>query len=65
MRLPDGLSILDGNHRITAFCDLQMIPAGGFERRGLKKPVLEQDVWIGTHGRGETPLNLPPEIDSW
>jgi hypothetical protein len=27
MRLADGLSILDGNHRITAFCGLQEAPA--------------------------------------
>jgi hypothetical protein len=65
MRLADGLSFLDGNHRITAFCGLQMIPAEGFERRGVKKPSPEQDVWIGTHRRGETPLDYPPDIDSW
>jgi len=23
MRLPDGLSVIDGNHRISAFCGLQ------------------------------------------
>jgi hypothetical protein len=62
MRLADGLSFLDGNHRITAFCGLQMLPAGSFERRGLKKPSPEQDAWIGTHSRGETPLDYPPDI---
>jgi hypothetical protein len=38
IRLPDGLSILDGNHRISAFCGLQETPAELLESRGLKKP---------------------------
>jgi hypothetical protein len=62
VRLPDGLSILDGNHRISAFCGLQEIPAQSLERRGLKKPAPEQDVWIGTHSRGEVPLDYPPDL---
>jgi hypothetical protein len=65
MRLADGLSILDGNHRITAFCWLQMMTAEQFEALGSRKPELEQDVWIGTHSGGETPLDYPPDIDSW
>jgi hypothetical protein len=65
MRMSDGLSVLDGNHRISAFCGLQELPTETFEQRGLKKPALEQDVWIGTHSRGETPLDYPPDIDSW
>jgi hypothetical protein len=64
-RLASGLSILDGNHRITAFCWLQMMTAEQFEELGFRKPALEQDVWIGTHSRGETPLDYPPDIDSW
>jgi hypothetical protein len=42
-----------------------MIPAESFERRGLNRPAPEQDVWIGAHGRGETPLDYPPDLDSW
>jgi hypothetical protein len=57
MRLADGLSIIDGNHRIAAFCGLQKMPVEKFERRGLQKPAPEQEVWIGTHTRGETPLD--------
>jgi hypothetical protein len=62
MRLPDGLSVLDGNHRISAFCGLQEMPAELLEQRGLKKPAPEQDLWIGTHSRGEVPLDFPPDL---
>jgi hypothetical protein len=60
MRLADGLSVLDGNHRMTAFCGLQQVPAEILEKRGLRKPVPEQELWIGTHSRGEVPLDYPP-----
>lgn len=62
MRLADGLSILDGNHRITAFCGVQEAPAEILEKRGLRKPAQEQELWIGTHSRGEVPLDYPPDI---
>jgi hypothetical protein len=61
MRLADGLSILDGNHRITAFCGLQEVPAELLEKRGLRKPAPEQELWIGTHSRGEVPLDYSPD----
>ena len=63
MRLADGLSILDGNHRVTAFCWLQMMTAEQFEKLGSRKPALKQNVWIGTDSRGETPLDYPPDIE--
>jgi hypothetical protein len=62
MRVADGLSILDGNHRITAFRGLQEAPAEILEKRGLRKPAQEQELWIGTHSRGEVPLDYPPDI---
>lgn len=65
MKMSDGLSILDGNHRISAFCWLQMMTPEEFEKLGFKKPAQEQQIWIGTHGHGETPLDLPPDIDSY
>jgi hypothetical protein len=61
MRLADGLSILDGNHRMTAFCGLREAPAEILEKRGLRKPAQEQELWIGTHSRGEVPLDYPPD----
>ena len=62
MRLPDGLSIIDGNHRVSAFCGLQVVPAESLEQPGLNKPAPEQDLWIGTHSRGEVPLDFPPNF---
>src|ERR1700675_1304426 len=61
MRLADGLSILDGNHRITAFCGLQEVPAESLEKRGLRKPAQKQELWIGTPARGGVPLDYPPD----
>jgi hypothetical protein len=61
MRLGDGLSVLDGNHRMTAFCGLQQVPAEILEKRGLRKPAQEQELWIGTHICGEVPLDYPPD----
>jgi hypothetical protein len=61
VRLPDGLSILDGNHRVTAFCGLQQTPDGFLEQYGFQKPIPEQELWIGTHSRGEVPLDYAPE----
>jgi hypothetical protein len=57
IRFADGLNVLDGNHRMAAFCGLQKMPADKFEQLGLKKPEQEQEVWVGTHSRGETPLD--------
>jgi hypothetical protein len=58
MNLPgDGLSVIDGNHRISAFCALQKMPPESFTKRGLKKPEPVQKVWAGTHARGEVPLD--------
>jgi hypothetical protein len=56
MRAPDGLSFLDGHHRLAAFTDLQKIPSEVFEKRKLQKPSRNQQVWIGTHPEGELPL---------
>ena len=52
-----GLSVLDGNHRVAAFCGLQKMPAEQFEQRGLLKAAKEQEVWLGAHSRGEIPLD--------
>ena len=62
MGLPDGLSILDGNHLLTAFCGLQQTPVGFLEKYGLQKPLPEQELWIGTHSRGEVPLDYAPDV---
>lgn len=56
MKTPSGLTVLDGSHRLGAFCALQMMPDAKFEQLKLKKAAPEQEVWIGTHVHGEIPL---------
>jgi hypothetical protein len=55
MKVPTGLTVLDGSHRMGAFCALQKMPDENFERLRLKKAAPEQEVWLGTHARGEPP----------
>lgn len=56
MKVPSGLTILDGSHRMGAFCGAQMMPDEFFEKRGKKRAALEQEIWIGSHSGGEVPL---------
>jgi hypothetical protein len=56
MKSPGGLIILDGSHRMGAFCGAQLMPDAFFEKLNKKRPALEQEVWIGTHADGEVPL---------
>lgn len=56
MRVPSGLNVLDGNHRMGAFCALQLMPDKKFEQLKMKKAAPEQEVWVGTHSLGEVPL---------
>jgi hypothetical protein len=55
MRLEDGLSVLDGNHRMTALCACQ----GASEqivKSGGAAPLKSHRLWMGTHADGEVPL---------
>jgi hypothetical protein len=56
MKVSSGLNVLDGSHRMGAFCALQMMPDAKFEQLKVKKAVPDQEVWLGTHVRGEAPL---------
>lgn len=56
IKIPSGLTVLDGSHRMGAFCALQMMPDAKFEQLKMKKAAPEQEVWLGTHVRGEVPL---------
>ena len=42
---------------MAAFTMVQELNSTQFEKINKKKPTLEQEVWIGAHSRGETPLN--------
>jgi hypothetical protein len=55
MKIPGGLSLLDGSHRMVAFSMLQQTPNAKFDELKKKKAALE-DIWIGTHSGGEVPL---------
>jgi hypothetical protein len=57
MRTPGGLSLLDGSHRMAAFNMVQELDSAQFEKINQKKPALEQEVWVATHSRGETPFD--------
>ena len=56
MQLKDGLSVIDGNHRVAALCTCQ---AGADEmvKKGGVVPSKTQQVWVGTHSAGEVPLD--------
>jgi hypothetical protein len=56
MRVPSGLEIIDGSHRIGAFCGVQLMSDEFFKKQNAKRPSLQQEVWIGTHAAGEMPL---------
>lgn len=56
MKTPTGLLVLDGNHRIGAFCGAQILPDAWFAKLNKKRPSLEQEAWIGRHSRGEKPI---------
>jgi hypothetical protein len=55
MRRPEGLSPIDGTHRMAVLSALQLIPEANFAKRGLAKPANEQDVWMGKHADDELP----------
>lgn len=57
MRTDAGLSLIDGSHRMAAFEMLQRTPDAKFNALGKVRAKLEQDVWVGTHAKGEVPLH--------
>lgn len=53
-QITDGLSILDGNHRMAALCHCQdtieeILKIGGVG------PAATHKIWMGSHPRGEVP----------
>jgi len=59
MQLEDGLSVLDGNHRVAALCACQAIP-DTVSKKGGTPPLKSQKVWMGTHAAGEVPFDEVP-----
>jgi hypothetical protein len=56
MRRPEGLSLIDGTHRFAVLSAMQVMPNENFISLGVKKPALEQEIWIGNHAKRELPL---------
>jgi hypothetical protein len=56
MKLKDGLSVIDGNHRITALVACQA-NADNILKQGGKVPSTKQQIWVGTHAKDEVPLD--------
>lgn len=59
MKTPTGMLVLDGYHRVAALYGLLLLPDVFFEKSNRKKPVMQQDAWIGTHSNGELPTAEP------
>jgi hypothetical protein len=55
MKKPDGLSLIDGTHRMAAFQMIQRLTDAQLAGLKMKRPALEQAVWIGAHIAGEVP----------
>jgi hypothetical protein len=58
IRRPEGLSLIDGTHRLAVLNTLQSMPAQKFASLGLAKPAVVQSAWIGKHKDNELPLSL-------
>ncbi len=55
MRHPEGLSPIDGTHRMAVLSALRLLPDAAYAAKKLAKPSNEQNVWIGRHEDGELP----------
>ena len=55
MQRADGLSLIDGTHRMAAFVLFQMLSDAQLAEMKVARPSLEQDVWQGSHVNGELP----------
>ena len=55
MRRPEGLSPIDGTHRMVVLSGLRLLPEAAFTAKKLAKPSNEQNVWMGNHKDGELP----------
>jgi hypothetical protein len=54
MRLNDGLSVIDGNHRTAALCYCQAT-ADDILKNGGVAPMKSHQIWLGAHAKGEVP----------
>lgn len=55
MQRPNGMSLMDGTHRMAAFVMFQGLSDTQLAQMKVQMPPLEQDVWRGIHSNGELP----------
>jgi hypothetical protein len=55
MMKTDGLSLIDGSHRMAAFELIQRLTNTELKGMGFERPARAQEVWLGTRSDGETP----------
>ncbi len=55
VRKSDGVSLIDGSHRMAAFELLQRLSNSELEQLGVERLSLRQEIWLGTHAAGEVP----------
>jgi hypothetical protein len=55
MQRTDGLSLIDGSHRMAAFVMFQALTDAQLAELKVARPSLEQGVWQGVHSKGELP----------
>jgi hypothetical protein len=55
MQSKDGLSVIDGNHRLTALCFRQAASERVINVSGVPPSKLHK-LWLGTHQNGEVPI---------
>jgi hypothetical protein len=55
MQRADGLSLIDGTHRMAAFVMFQRLTDAQLAEMKVERPALEQEVWQGVHAKNELP----------
>jgi hypothetical protein len=55
MQRTDGMSLIDGSHRMAAFVMFQGLTDAQLAQMNVQRPSLEQEVWQGVHAKGELP----------
>jgi hypothetical protein len=53
MKKPDGVNLIDGNHRTAAFGMVHGLTDAQFAQASLQRPSRDQEIWVGTHSAGE------------
>lgn len=55
MQRADGMSLIDGAHRMAAFVLFQSLSDADLAKINVKRPSINQSVWRGEHCEGELP----------